>query len=127
MPDRDGYPLIEEYGLIGDCRTAALVSPTGSIDWLCLPRFDSGSVFARLLDPEQGGHFALTPVDMEEGQSARTYEEDTLVLETTFDVAGGSARLVDFLPIPPESERESAPRIGGPDRAAPPADSSLAW
>jgi GH15 family glucan-1,4-alpha-glucosidase len=110
VSDPHDFPLIEEYALIGDCRTAALVSPTGSIDWLCLPRFDSGSVFARLLDRDRGGYCALTPLGMDGSESSRTYEEDTLVLSTTFDVSSGSARLIDFLAIPREEEREVAPR-----------------
>ncbi|HET9718628.1 MAG TPA: glycoside hydrolase family 15 protein [Solirubrobacteraceae bacterium] len=110
MSDSNPYPRIEDYGLIGDCRTAALVSAAGSIDWLCLPRFDSGSVFARLLDVEQGGFCSLTPIDMRGSESSRTYERDTLVLHTTFDVATGTARLIDFLPIPPDAERETVAR-----------------
>lgn len=110
MSDSNEFPLIEEYGLIGDCRTAALVSPSGSIDWLCLPRFDSGSVFARLLDRDRGGFCSLTPVDLDDGDSSRTYEKDTLVLKTTFDVSSGSARLLDFLSIPREPEKQTAPR-----------------
>jgi GH15 family glucan-1,4-alpha-glucosidase len=110
MSQTNPYPRIEDYGLIGDCRSAALVSSTGSIDWLCLPRFDSGSVFARLLDEERGGFCAVTPVEMKGSESSRTYEGDTLVLRTTFDVSTGSARLIDFLPIPPEAERDRAHR-----------------
>ena len=110
MSQSGDFPLIEDYGLIGDCRTAALVSPSGSIDWLCLPRFDAGSVFARLLDRDRGGYCALTPIEMDGGQSSRTYDDDTLVLKTSFDVSSGSAKLIDFLPIPAEGEEDRAPR-----------------
>ena len=110
MSDSRHFQPIEDYGLIGDCHTAALVSSAGSIDWLCLPRFDGGSVFARLLDAERGGYCSLAPVEMEGSDSSRTYERDTLILRTTFDVASGSARLLDFLPIPPDEERDTAPR-----------------
>ena len=59
----EGYPPIAEHGLIGDLQTAALVSTNGEIDWLCLPRFDSPSVFASLLDREKGGYFRIAPAD----------------------------------------------------------------
>src|SRR5579875_3244819 len=110
MSTPNSVARIEDYGLIGDCRTAALVSRSGSIDWLCLPRFDSGSVFARLLDEERGGHCSVTPVELGVSESSRTYEGDSLVLRTTFDVGTGSARLTDFLPIPGEGEAASAHR-----------------
>jgi GH15 family glucan-1,4-alpha-glucosidase len=103
------YALIEDYGLIGDCRTAGLVSAGGSIDWLCLPRFDAGSVFARLLDHQRGGYCALAPTDLEDGDCSRTYVEDTLVLETIFNAPSGSARLLDCLVIPPEGKRDQTP------------------
>ncbi len=64
------YPPIGDYGLIGDCHSAALVSRTGSIDWCCLPRFDSGSAFGRLLDWEQGGHCSITPVRQARGSTS---------------------------------------------------------
>jgi GH15 family glucan-1,4-alpha-glucosidase len=102
-PGRQGadsvYPPIAAYGLIGDCHTAALVSTEGSIDWYCVPRFDSGSCFGRLLDWERGGYCAVHPVG-DEWQSFQEYVEDTLVLATTFRTASGEARVLDCLTIP---------------------------
>ena len=89
-------PAIADYGLIGDCRTAALVSRDGSIDWLCLPNFSNPSVFGRLLDP-RGGSFSLHPT--QPFTSTRRYVEGTAVLETTFETEGGSARIFDCLPV----------------------------
>jgi GH15 family glucan-1,4-alpha-glucosidase len=105
--EADRYPPIAAYALIGDCRTGALVSRAGSIDWWCAPRFDSGSVFGRILDAERGGFCSLSPDDPT-GPPEREYVGDTLVLATTFRAAGGEARLIDFLAIPP-------PDHGGPD------------
>jgi GH15 family glucan-1,4-alpha-glucosidase len=90
----DRYPPIGDYALIGDCHTAALVSTRASIDWCCMPRFDSASVFGRLLDWDRGGHFAITPAD-DSASVFRAYVEDTLVLVTTFETATGEARIYD--------------------------------
>jgi GH15 family glucan-1,4-alpha-glucosidase len=89
-------PAIADYALIGDCRTSALVSRDGSIDWLCLPNFSSPSVFARVLD-RRGGHFSLCPAEM--FTSTRRYVEGTAVLETIFETKNGTARIFDCLPI----------------------------
>jgi GH15 family glucan-1,4-alpha-glucosidase len=88
---------ISAYGLIGDMRTAALVGLDGAIDWCCLPRFDSGSVFAALLDPERGGTWSITP----EGRwsSTQRYLPRTNILETTFTAEGGTVSLTDFMPV----------------------------
>ena len=91
----DSLP-IGEYALLSDCRSAALVSRDGSVDWLCFPRFDGPSVFCRLLDPA-GGHFAIRPAD--EFQVSRRYVDQTLVLETTFTTADGTAVLTDALAV----------------------------
>jgi GH15 family glucan-1,4-alpha-glucosidase len=72
---------IAEYGLISDCHSAALVSRAGSVDWLCFPRFDRPSVFARLLD-ESAGHFSIRPAG--DAEIVRRYADRTMVLETTF-------------------------------------------
>jgi alpha,alpha-trehalase len=90
---------IGDYALISDCRSAALVSREGSVDWLCFPRFDGPSVFCRLLDPA-GGHFAIHPAG--EFQVSRRYVDQTLVLETTFTTAGGTAVLTDALAVGPD-------------------------
>jgi GH15 family glucan-1,4-alpha-glucosidase len=88
------YPPISAYALIGDCHSAALVSRSGSIDWCCLPRFDSDSCFGRLLDWNKGGYFAITPVGLYKVK--REYHGDSLILVTTFTTRTGSARLIDF-------------------------------
>jgi GH15 family glucan-1,4-alpha-glucosidase len=90
------YPSIGDYAVIGDCRSAALVSRAGSIDWCCLPRFDSGAAFGRLLDWERGGHCSVSPVgDAGQWETSRRYLDDTLVLESTFTDGAGEARLID--------------------------------
>src|SRR6185437_5287995 len=95
------FPRISDYGVIGDCRTAALISRGGSVDWLCWPRFDSPSIFAALLDRERGGHWAIAPVG--EYSVRRHYIHDTNVLETEFTSASGDAVLTDLMPIPENS------------------------
>jgi GH15 family glucan-1,4-alpha-glucosidase len=89
--------LIEDYGLIGDLQTAALVSRDGAIDWLCLPRFDSGALFAALLGDAENGHWTIQPAG-EFRSTGRRYRDDTLVLETELETDGGAVRLVDFMP-----------------------------
>ena len=82
-------PEIGDYAIIGDCRTAALVSRWGSVDWLCLPDFSDGSVFAGLLDRENGGSFSIRP--RQRFVTRRRYIPDTAVLETEFETAAGTA------------------------------------
>ena len=89
--------LLEDYGLIGDLESAALVGRNGSIDWLCLPRFDSASCFAALLGDEQHGRWLLAPAG-EVRATARRYRPNTLVLETEFETADGAVRVIDFMP-----------------------------
>ena len=89
---------IADYGLLADCNSAALVDRRGSIDWLCLPRYDSNAVFSRLLDPA-AGHWSIAPTDSFD--SSRRYVPGTLVLETTFTTAGGEVRLADALAFAP--------------------------
>ncbi len=89
---------IEDYALLGDTQSAALVGRDGSIDWLCLPRFDSGACFASLLGDSRHGRWLLSPA----GPVARTrrrYRPGTLILETDFDTEGGTVRLIDFMPL----------------------------
>ncbi|CAN5467518.1 glycoside hydrolase family 15 protein [soil metagenome] len=88
--------LIEDYGLIGDMRTAALVSREGSIDWLCVPRFDSDAVFAALLGDESNGRWMLAPAG-EVVSSSRRYRDGTLVLESTYETASGKVRVTDCM------------------------------
>ncbi|HEY0334656.1 MAG TPA: glycoside hydrolase family 15 protein [Stenotrophomonas sp.] len=86
---------IEDHAMLGNCRSAALVDRDGTIDWLCLPRFDSDAVFAALLGNEEHGCWQLAPVDPY--RSRRRYRDGSLVLETTFDTDDGSAQLIDFM------------------------------
>jgi len=94
MPGR-----VEDYALIGDCETAALVDRNGSIDWLCWPEFSSEACFASLLGSEDNGYWKVSPCDGEWKTTTRRYRDHTLILETTFEHAAGSIRLVDFMPI----------------------------
>ena len=89
---------IEDYALIGDCETAALISRTGSIDWLCWPRFDSGACCAALLGGAEYGCWALSPVHRK-ATIKRRYRPDTLILETQFTTADGAVTLIDFMPV----------------------------
>ena len=99
---------IEDYGLIGDLQTAALVSRNGSVDWLCFPRFDSGACFAALLGDDENGSWSLGPVGEVTG-SSRRYRGDTLILETELETSDGTVRLIDFMP--PRGEAPDVVRI----------------
>jgi GH15 family glucan-1,4-alpha-glucosidase len=97
--------LIEDYALLGDLQSAALVSREGCIDWLCLPRFDSDACFASLLGTPENGHWKLQPAG-EFRSTGRRYRGDTLVLETELETATGAVRLIDFMP-----PRETKPDV----------------
>jgi GH15 family glucan-1,4-alpha-glucosidase len=99
---RNSDPRIGDYAIIGDCRTAALVSGQGSIDWLCLPHFSGPSVFAALLDSERGGRLSIRPAD--EFTTARRYLPGTAILETTFTTSAGSLRVIDLMPVDDNAE-----------------------
>jgi GH15 family glucan-1,4-alpha-glucosidase len=88
---------IEDYALIGDCETAALVARDGSIDWLCWPRFDGGACFAALLGSPEHGRWQIAPMDPKT-RISRRYRDDTLILETVFETGDGAVTLIDFMP-----------------------------
>jgi len=99
LPDSDLNPSrIEDYALIGDCETAALVSRNGSIDWLCWPRFDGAACFAALLGRPEHGRWLIAPTDPKPRLSRR-YRDGSMVLETLFETAGGSVAVIDFMPV----------------------------
>jgi len=101
-----GYPPIEDYALIGDCRSAGLISREGSLDWLCFPRFDSPSIFAALLDAREGGRFRIRPVG--EFRSERRYLPETNVVETTFRCPGGAFVLRDLMSVSSEEDKRAS-------------------
>ena len=100
--------LIEDYAMIGDCRTAALVAKDGSIDWLCLPRFDSGACFAELLGNDENGYWQIAPQGTIRS-TRRRYREGTLILETEVETETGTIRLIDFMP--PQTQASDVFRI----------------
>jgi GH15 family glucan-1,4-alpha-glucosidase len=95
MSEENPYPPLADYGYIADCHSAALISRTGSIDWCCLPRYDSASCFGRLLDWNKGGFCSIQPRGRY--QMSRRYLPDTLVLETMFENDDGKVRLLDCM------------------------------
>ena len=99
------HPRIEDYALIGDEQTAALVGMDGSVDWLCLPRFDSAACFARLLGDEDNGHWRIAPEGADRC-TRRAYRPDTLVLDTEWETAEGTIRVTDLMP-----QRHRAPDV----------------
>jgi len=101
---------IEDYALIGNTRTAALVGRDGSIDWLCMPRFDSGACFAALLGDRENGRWLLAPRGKIR-KVRRHYRESTLVLETEFETSEGVVAISDFMPIQESGEQVDLVRI----------------
>ncbi|MET7682968.1 glycoside hydrolase family 15 protein [Streptomyces sp. NPDC005423] len=99
------HPRIEDYALIGDEQTAALVGMDGSVDWLCLPRFDSGACFARLLGDQENGNWRIAPLDADRC-TRRAYRPGTLVLDTEWETDEGAVRVTDLMP-----QRERAPEV----------------
>src|SRR5436853_3126584 len=93
MPSR-----IEDYALVGDCETAALIARDGSVDWLCWPRFDSNACFAALLGSPDNGRWLLRPAN-ELPRISRRYRPGTLILETRFETDEGAATVIDFMPM----------------------------
>ena len=89
---------IEDYAMVGDCQSAALVGRDGSIDWLCWPRFDSAACFAALLGTPEHGRWLIAPVDVG-ARVTRRYRDDTLILETDFETPDGAVTLIDFMPL----------------------------
>jgi GH15 family glucan-1,4-alpha-glucosidase len=96
---------IEDYAIVGDMQSVALISTDGSVDWLCLPRFDSEACFAALLGTTEHGHWRVAPAAAAQGSgssrpaaASRRYAEDTLMLETRWDTDGGTVRVTDFMP-----------------------------
>ncbi len=101
----DSYNRIQDHGIIGDCRSAALVSSSGSIDWLCWPRFDSASIFAAILDPQRGGFWSIAPTGPHEAK--HQYVENTNVLETHFRSHDSHVLLTDLMPVASERFKRS--------------------
>lgn len=102
------YQPIQNYGIIGDLHTVALVGMNGSIDWLCYPHFDSPSIFAALLDAEKGGHFQIT---VEDAAKKQLYLPDTNILVTRFLSADGVGEVADYMPIDPTEEARRRHRM----------------
>jgi GH15 family glucan-1,4-alpha-glucosidase len=97
-------PKIQDYAIIGDGRSAALISNRGSIDWLCWPRFDSTSIFAAIVDPKIGGAWNIRP--LEHSQTSRYYIDNTNVLETELISPSGKILLTDFMPVTSEEQKK---------------------
>src|SRR5208282_3708732 len=104
------YPAIEHHGIIGNLRTAALVAMDGSIDWLCLPRFDSPSVFGAILDHAKGGRFRIAPT-CEDYTNTQYYWPSTNVLITRWRSSQGAAEITDFMPMGDAEQRDACPLV----------------
>ncbi len=101
---------IESYGFIGNMVSGALVGRDGSIDWLCLPRFDSDACFAALLGTPENGRWLIAPAG-EVKRTTRRYRPGTAILETTFETAEGAVTLIDFMPLTEDEERVELVRL----------------
>jgi GH15 family glucan-1,4-alpha-glucosidase len=110
--------LLEHYGLIGDTTTVALISRTGSLDWLCLPRIDSDACFAKLLGTDDHGYWTIRPAAEVRGV-VRRYRPDTLILETEVACEGGRFRLIDFMPPGADTEHDIIRIVEGIEGAVP--------
>jgi GH15 family glucan-1,4-alpha-glucosidase len=106
-----GYLPIEDYGVIGDLHTVALVGKNGSIDWCCVPSFDAPSVFGALLDARRGGFFRIAPRDSAAANQKQYYLPQTNILVTRFLTADGVGEVTDFMPIEPSTSRTDWHRI----------------
>jgi GH15 family glucan-1,4-alpha-glucosidase len=108
-PRNSAAPSINDYGFLADCHSMALVSRNGSIDWCCMPRIDSGSIFGRIIDSERGGYCRISPHGASE--VSRRYLPGTLILETTFSTGDGVMRLIDCFPMRRGGRREPHQQI----------------
>src|SRR4051812_18563964 len=106
---------LEDYAVIGDCETAALVSRAGSIDWLCWPRFDSAACFAALLGTPEHGRWLIAAADPA-ASITRSYREHTLVLETRIETSTGAVTVIDFMP--PRGRNSDVVRLVRGDRGS---------
>src|SRR5437879_6423788 len=103
------YRPIRDYAIIGDTHTAVLISSEGSIDWACLPHFDSPALFLKILDDNKGGYCSVQPARLQ--STSRHYLAGTNILETTFKTASGEMVCTDFMPI----RKRTAPHPFGQD------------
>ncbi|KYH23946.1 glycosyl hydrolases family 15 [Halalkalicoccus paucihalophilus] len=103
----EGYKPLEEYGIIGNLETVALVGSDGAIDWCCFPHVESSSIFARILDDQRGGHFTVQPTRSFE--AVQEYVDRTNVLQTRFQTVSGQATVTDFMPVPPLAREDQTP------------------
>ncbi len=104
------YQPIENYGIIGDLNTIALIGLNGSIDFMCFPRFDSPSVFAALLDDKKGGSYSISP-EFKKMKTKQLYLPDTNVLLTRFLSSEGVGEVIDFMPVDPKRRRKAIRRV----------------
>ena len=111
LPQAGTYLPIEDYGIIGDLHTVALVGKNGSIDWCCIPFFDAPSIFGALLDAEKGGFFSIAPQDMPGMDQKQYYLPETNILITRFLTLDGVGEVTDFMPIEPSTESTKRHRI----------------